>query len=89
MQLFAFVGALLVLTFMQARMAIPSNNFKNQLQMNRDTLNTLLNILHPFLLRQNTSLRDCISPEKLLILGLYHLAHGNSYLTIGATVTLV
>jgi len=41
-------------------------------------------MLHSFLLRQNTSLRDCIPPEKVLALGLYRLAHGNSYLTIGA-----
>jgi len=52
--------------------------------MNRNTFNTLLNVLHPFLLRQNTSLCDCIPPEKVLALGLYCLAHGNLYLTIGA-----
>lgn len=52
--------------------------------MDRDTFDVLLNLLHAFLLRQNTSLRNCIPPEKVLALGLYHLAHGNSYLTIGA-----
>ena len=52
--------------------------------MKRDTFDVLLNLLHPFLLRQNTSLRDCIPPEKVLALGLYRLTHGNSYLTIGA-----
>jgi len=52
--------------------------------MKRDTFDVLLNMLTPFLLRQNTSLHDCIPPEKVLALGLYRLAHGNSYLTIGA-----
>ena len=27
---------------------------------------------------------DCVTPEKLLALGLYRLAHGYSYITIGA-----
>ena len=52
--------------------------------MDRDTFDVLLNLLHPSLLRQNTSLRDCIPPEKVLALGLYRLADGNSYSTIGA-----
>ena len=52
--------------------------------MTRDTFDVLLNLLYPFLLRQNTALRDCIPPEKVLALGLYRFAHGNSYLTIGA-----
>ena len=54
--------------------------------MNRDTFNTLLNMLHPFLLWQNTSLCDCIPPGKVLALGLYCLVHGNSHLTIGANL---
>ena len=64
--------------------AIPPHYFKTQLRMDRDTFDVLLNLLHPSLLRQNTSLRDCIPPEKVLALGLYRLAHGNSYSTIGA-----
>ena len=52
--------------------------------MTRDTFDALLNLLHLFLLRQNTALGDCIPPEKELALGLYRFAHGNSYLTIGA-----
>ena len=54
--------------------AIPAQYFKSP----------LLNLLHPFLLRQNTALRNCIPPEKVLALGLYRFAHGNSYLTIDA-----
>ena len=64
--------------------AIPPHYFKTQLRMDKDTFDVLLNLLHPSLLRQKTSLRDCIPPEKVLALGLYRLAHGNSYLTIGA-----
>ena len=59
--------------------AIPPHYFKTQFRMDRDTFDVLLNLLHPALLRQNTSLRDCIPPEKVLALGLYRLAHGNSY----------
>ena len=65
---------------------IPPHYFKTQLRMDRDTFDVLLNLLHPSLLRQNTSLRDCIPPEKVLALGLYCLAHGNSYSTIGANL---
>ena len=66
--------------------AIPPHYFKTQLRMDRDTFDVPLNLLHPSLLRQNTSLRDCIPPEKVLALGLYRLAHGNSYSTIGANL---
>ena len=65
-------------------LAIPPSYFKSQLRMKRNTFNTLLNMLHPFLPRQNTSWRDCIPPEKVLALDLYRLARGNSYLTVGA-----
>ena len=64
--------------------AIPPHYFKTQLRMDRDTFDVLVNLLHPYLLRQNTSLHDCIPPEKVLAPGLYRLAHGNSYSTIGA-----
>ena len=52
-------------------------------QDHSNTFSALLNILRPPLTRQNTHLRDCVTPEKLLALGLYRLAHGNSYITIG------
>ena len=51
--------------------------------MNRRTFDTLLNVLQPAITRDNTRLRDCITPEKVLALGLYRLAHGNSYESIG------
>ena len=62
---------------------IPGDYFRRQLCLNRNTFSVLLNILRPRLTRQNTHLRDCVTLEKLLALGLYHLAHGNSYITIG------
>jgi len=51
--------------------------------MNRRTFDMLLNVLRPAVIRENTRLRDCIAPEKVLALGLYRLAHGNSYKSIG------
>ena len=47
--------------------------------MNRCTFDILLNVLRPAVTRENTRLRDCIAPEKVLALGLFRLAHGNSY----------
>ena len=63
---------------------IPGEYFRRQLRFNRNAFSLLLNILRPRLARQNRHLRDCVTPEKLLALGLYHLAHVNSYITIGA-----
>ena len=63
---------------------IPEEYFK-QLRLKTDTFQLLLNILRPTLTRQNTLLRDCLPPAKVLSLGLYRLAHGNSYNTIAAT----
>ena len=51
--------------------------------MNRCTFDILLNVLRPAVTRENTRLRDCIAPEKVLALGLYRLAYGNSYVSIG------
>ena len=42
-----------------------------------------MNILQRAITRESTRLRDCIAPEKVLALGLYRLAHGNSYESIG------
>ena len=63
--------------------AIPDDYFRRQLRLNRTTFTMLLNTLRPRLTRQNTSFRDCIAPEKILAIGLYRLAHGNAYVTIG------
>lgn len=57
---------------------IPSEYFNSQLWMTRDTFEVLVHLLHPYLMRQNTTLQDCVPPEKVLALGLYRLAHRNS-----------
>ena len=51
--------------------------------MNRATFNTVVNILGPRIVRGNSRFRACSCPAKILAIGLYRLAHGNSYLTIG------
>ena len=51
--------------------------------MNRHTFDMLLNVLRPAVTRKNTRLRDYIAPEKVLALGLYRQAHGNSSEGIG------
>lgn len=57
--------------------------FRKQLRMKKCTFDILLNVLRPAVTRENTRLRDCIAPEKVLALGLDRLAHGNSYESIG------
>lgn len=64
---------------------IPGQYFRQQLRLNGNTFDLLLNVLRPSLARQSTFLRECIPPSKVLAIGLYRLAHGNSYSTIGAT----
>lgn len=51
--------------------------------MTRDTFQALLRILGHCILRQDTRFRQCIKPEKVLAIGLYRLAHGNLYISIG------
>ena len=62
---------------------IPGEFFRRKLRMDRCTFDILLNVLRPAVTRKNTKLRDCFAPEKVLALGLYRLAHGNSYEGIG------
>ena len=61
---------------------IPDDYFKQQLRVRRATFNELLNMVNPHVARQDTSMRNCIPPEKILAIGLYRLAHGNSYVSI-------
>ena len=63
--------------------AIPETFFRQQLRMNRATFDTVVNILSPQIVRENSRFRACLCPAKILTIGLYRLAHGNSYLTIG------
>lgn len=47
--------------------------------MKRNTFDHLLAILRPFLQREDTRFRNCITPEKVLGIGIYRSAHGGSY----------
>ena len=62
---------------------IPEDYFRRQLRMDRNTFQALLGILGPWITRQNTRFRNCTPPEKVLALGIYRLANGNSYVSIG------
>lgn len=61
---------------------VPDQSFKELLRVNRATFDVILNILDPKLDRQNSIFRDCLPPSKVLAIGLYWLAHGNSYISI-------
>ena len=61
---------------------IPDEYFKQQLRFRRRTFDQLLNIINPYITRQDTFMRNCIPPEKVLAIGLYRLAHGNSYVSL-------
>ena len=61
---------------------IPDGFFKQQLRVRRATFNQLLNNTSPHVARQDTSMRNCIPAQKILAIGLYRLAHGNSYVPI-------
>ena len=62
---------------------IPGDYFRRLLRMNKESFDLLLNVIRNRLTRQNTILRNCLAPEKVLACGLPRLAHGNSYETIG------
>lgn len=64
---------------------IPDDNFKEKLRVRKETFEVILNHLNPHLTRQDTAMHDCISPKKVLAIGLYRLSHGNSYVSIGPT----
>jgi len=68
---------------------IPQEYFRQQLRVNKATFSVIRNILGPRLQRQNLKFRDCLPPKKVLILGLYRLAHGNSYMTIAPVLNVV
>ena len=56
--------------------------------MNRESFDLLRNVTRNRLTRQNTMLRNCHTPEKVLACGLLRLAHGNSYETIGPALNV-
>ena len=73
---------------------LPDTVFRKKLRMNRETFDKLLDVLRPSITRQDTIMRDCVPPEKVLAIGLYRLAHGNSYesmapaLNVGRTTAI-
>ena len=50
--------------------------------MNQCTFDILLTVLQLVITHKNTRLHGCVAPEKVLMLGLYCLAHGNLYESI-------
>ena len=62
---------------------VPGTFFRRQLRLDKRTFEFLLNELRPQLTRQDTRMRKCISPEKILATGPHRLGHGSSYVAIG------
>ena len=56
--------------------------------MSRDTFDTLLATLRHKLQREDTRLRNCIPPEKVLAIGLYRLAYGGSFENAGIAMNV-
>ena len=48
----------------------------------------LLNVIAPRITRLDTRFRNCVPPEKVLALGLFRLAHGNSYISIAPAINV-
>jgi len=67
---------------------LPDNNFKQQLCVRKPTFQILLNILAPQLTRQDNAMHDCITPEKVVAISLYRVAHGNSYMSLGPAMNV-
>ena len=71
---------------------IPDDFFRQQLRMRRTTFQMLLNVIAP---RITTAILDtrfrncdnCVPPEKVLALGLFRQANGNSYISIAPAIT--
>ncbi|XP_020621230.1 protein ANTAGONIST OF LIKE HETEROCHROMATIN PROTEIN 1-like [Orbicella faveolata] len=70
------------------RRNIPEEFFYRQMRMSRDTFDTLLVTLRHKLQREDTRLRNCIPPEKVLAIGLYRLAHGGSFENAGIAMNV-
>lgn len=61
---------------------VPQKYFQQQLQVYKNTFDLIHDTVNARIVRENSKFRDCLPPEKVLALGLYRLAHGNSYSTI-------
>lgn len=55
------------------------NDYQNYLRMNNDTFNELLEIISPVISKQNTVMRNAISPTERLTTTLRFLATGRSF----------
>jgi hypothetical protein len=55
------------------------DDFRNYLRMNDTTFDHLLNMVKPYVTKQNTVMRASVSPEERLIAALRFLATGRSY----------
>ena len=62
--------------------------FRQQLLVYKNTFDLVPNTLNERIVRENSKFRDCLPPEKVLVLGLYRLAHGNSYSTIAPVLNV-
>ena len=62
--------------------------FRQQLRMTRTTFQMLLNVIAPRITRLDTRFRNCVPPKKVLALGLFRLAHGNSYISIAPAMNV-
>ena len=52
---------------------IPGDYFRRHLRMNRESFDLLLNVIHNRLMRQNTILRNCLTPEKGVVCFTLHM----------------
>ena len=66
-------------------LTFPEDLIRQQLWMNRAPVNTALDLLGARIMWLNSPFRSCLSSAKVLAIGLYRLAHGTSYPTIGPT----
>ena len=67
---------------------IPDDFFRQQLRMRRTTSQMLLNVIAPRITRLDTRFRNCVPPEKVLALGLFRQAHGNSYISFARAMNV-
>ena len=56
----------------------PETIFRRNMRMGRESFDNLLRLLRGYVQGENTRLRSCIPPEKVLVIGLYRIAHGGS-----------
>ena len=67
---------------------IPDDFFRQQLKIRRTTFQVLLNVIAPWITRLDMRFRNFVLPEKVLVLGLFRLAHGNSYISIAPAMNI-